>query len=291
MRSEKEMLDLILRVAREDERIRVVMMNGSRANPNAPRDPFQDFDIVYLVTEIAPFTYNPAWVRRFGEMMILQMPDAMGDPPPGDSGGFGYLMQFQDGNRIDLGFCPLELLEQQLKDSESILLLDKDGRVPPLPPPSDRDYLPKPPSASQFADCCNEFWWVSPYVAKGLWREELPYAKHNLDVYVREQLMKMLVWKIGVDTHFQKSPGKEGKYFQRCLDPQTWDQFLSTYAGASYEQTWDALLAMGELFRKCALQVAAHFGFEYPHDDDRRVSAHLRHVRALPKEAREIYPG
>ena len=54
MRSEQEMLDLILETARNDERIRAVIMNGSRANPNALRDPFQDFDIVYLVTETAP---------------------------------------------------------------------------------------------------------------------------------------------------------------------------------------------------------------------------------------------
>ncbi len=52
MRSEQEMLDLILDTARKDERIRAVMMNGSRANPNAPRDFFQDFDIVYFVTEV-----------------------------------------------------------------------------------------------------------------------------------------------------------------------------------------------------------------------------------------------
>ena len=36
MRSEQEMLDLILSIARRDDRIRVVIMNGSRANPNAP---------------------------------------------------------------------------------------------------------------------------------------------------------------------------------------------------------------------------------------------------------------
>ena len=38
MRSEKEMLDLIIRTAQDDVRIRAVIMNGSRANPNAPRD-------------------------------------------------------------------------------------------------------------------------------------------------------------------------------------------------------------------------------------------------------------
>jgi aminoglycoside 6-adenylyltransferase len=54
MRSEQAMLELVLKVARDDERIRAVLLNGSRANPNAPRDIFQDFDIVYLVTDPHP---------------------------------------------------------------------------------------------------------------------------------------------------------------------------------------------------------------------------------------------
>ncbi len=84
MRSEQQMFDLILDTARADERIRAVILNGSRANPNAPRDPFQDFDIVYLVTDVEPFVRNLEWIKRFGEMMILQMPDDMGDPLPDD---------------------------------------------------------------------------------------------------------------------------------------------------------------------------------------------------------------
>ena len=44
MRSEKEMYELILRIAREDERIRAVYMNGSRTNSNAPKDIFQRGD-------------------------------------------------------------------------------------------------------------------------------------------------------------------------------------------------------------------------------------------------------
>lgn len=52
MRSEKEMMGLILNTAREDERIRAVIMNGSRVNPNVKRDCFQDYDIVYVVKDI-----------------------------------------------------------------------------------------------------------------------------------------------------------------------------------------------------------------------------------------------
>jgi len=57
----------------------------------------------------------------------------------------------------------------------------------------------------------------------------------------------------------------------------------------SYDNTWEALFAMCDLFRAIATAVAEHFGFEYPHGDDDRVSAHLRHVRLLPKDAKEMY--
>jgi len=291
MRTEQQMLDLIIETAQCDERIRAVIMNGSRANPNAPRDPFQDFDIVYIVTDVEPFTRNLEWIRRFGEMMILQMPEDMQDPPPDNGGYFVYLMQFMDGNRIDLGIFTLSQWEEQNKDGDSlsVLLLDKDGTIEPFPPASDADYLPKSPTAKAFADCCNEFWWDSPYVAKGLWRQEILYAKHIQDVYVREQLMKMLTWHIGVKTDFKVSPGKLGKYFEKYLEPELWDMLLKTYADASYENTWNALFTMRDLFRKVAVPMAEHFGFEYPFDDDRRVSAHLEHVRSLPRDAKEIY--
>ena len=38
MRNEQEMLELIVNTAKNDARIRAVIMNGSRVNPNAPSD-------------------------------------------------------------------------------------------------------------------------------------------------------------------------------------------------------------------------------------------------------------
>lgn len=289
MRSEQQMLDLILRVAQSDDRIRVVLLNGSRANPNAPRDIFQDFDIIYLVTDPVPFIRNLPWIDQFGERMILQLPDEMGDTPLDPAEGSGYLIQFSDGNRLDLGIYPLHRLTEFVSDSETILLLDKDGRLPPLPPASDRDYLPTPPTAKAFADCCNEFWWVAPYAAKGLWRGEIIYARHNLDDYIRPMLEKMLTWHIGLRTGFSASTGKHGKYFQRFLEPELWDLLLQTYSSAGYTQSWDSLFAMCALFRRLAIPLADHYAFDYPFDDDHRVFAHLLHVRTLPTAAAAIY--
>jgi aminoglycoside 6-adenylyltransferase len=289
MRRESEMMDLILNIAREDDRIRAVILNGSRANPNSPRDFFQDYDFVYLVTDVASFRRDEHWIDRFGERMILQLPDDMQDPPPDINAGFGYLMQFSDGNRIDLNLYPVDRLGELEQDSLSILLLDKDGSIGCLAPASESGYLPKPPSLKAFSDCCNEFWWVGPYVAKGLWREEITYAKYMLDQVMRDQLMKMLTWYIGVKTQFSVNPGKFGKYFSRYLDPEFWQLLLKTYSNASYPNTWEALFAMCDLFRTAALSVAGHFGFEYPHGEDERVSAHLRYVRTLPRDAIEMY--
>jgi aminoglycoside 6-adenylyltransferase len=289
MRNEAEMLDLIVGTAREDERIRGVVLNGSRANPAAPRDPFQDFDVVYLVTDLAPFKENHDWIGRFGELMILQMPDEMGEPPPSRDRGFAYLMQFTDGNRIDLTLYPSDNLSRIFGDSLSVVLLDKDGLIGPLPPPSAAAYLPKPPSAKVFSDCCNEFWWVAPYVAKGLWREELTYARAMLDQSMRDELMKMLEWSVGVRTRFLENAGYCGKYLRNHLEPELWDLLEQTYADARADHTWEALFAMCRLFRQTALEVAGHFGFEYPNGDEARVTAHLRHVRDLPRNAREIY--
>jgi len=46
---------------------------------------------------------------------------------------------------------------------------------------------------------------------------------------------------------------------------------------------------MCELFRRTGKSVAQHFGFNYPADDDAKVSAHLKRVRVLPPDAAEMY--
>jgi aminoglycoside 6-adenylyltransferase len=101
--------------------------------------------------------------------------------------------------------------------------------------------------------------------------------------------MKMLAWHIGVKTRFLRNPGKFGKYYKQTLEPELWDMLQKTYSDASYDNTWEALFTLCKLFRVTAIRVAEHFGFEYPHGDDEKVSAHLKHVRYLPRNAREMY--
>ena len=81
MRTEQEMLDLILGVAKADERIHAVLLVGSRANPNMPRDKYQDYGITYFVKDAAPFynRYNSIdWIEKhFGKPSMTRLPEMM----------------------------------------------------------------------------------------------------------------------------------------------------------------------------------------------------------------------
>ncbi len=289
MRSETEMIDLILGIAKADDRVRAVIMNGSRTNPRAPKDCFQDYDIVYIVRDLPSFTRDHAWIDIFGERIILQMPEAMTLLPPCGNGSFNYQMLFADGNRIDLTLIPLEKWRELWEDdSLTTILLDKDGILPRLEPADDRGYHTAPPTAKLYADCCNEFWWVLQNAAKGIWRDELPYAM-RMHGYARDMLDQMAAWQIGLAHDYHVSPGKCGKYFKRYLPARLWESYRRTYAGGDYTDIWRSIFEMCALFRELALQISARFGFAYPCEDDRKMTAYLRHVRDLPGDAREVY--
>ena len=136
MRSEKEMIDLILDTARKDERIRAVYMNGSRTNPNAPKDLFQDYDIVYVVRETLPFIKDITWIDRFGERLYMQLPEQTGlllGYEADLANCYGWLMQFTDGNRIDLHVQSIPYAQQAIRtDRLCKILLDKDGLLPAM---------------------------------------------------------------------------------------------------------------------------------------------------------------
>ncbi len=279
MRSDREVLELILVTARTDPRVRAVILSGSRADPAAPRDALQDFDVVYVVEAVAPFRDEPGWWRVFGEPAIVQFPDTMLGAPPRTDEGFAILMQFLNGHRIDLTLLPVSAMAGFEHDGPSVVLHDPDGLVPPPPPPEAPHHLPERPTEAAFADICNEFWWVAPYVAKGLVRGELTYARHHLDTVLRAQVMTMLDWYVLLESGGKRGAGKYGRFLRRELPSELWTLLEQSYSDARPEAAWTALEALATLFRRVASAVAQRHGFAYPADDDERVTALLGRMR------------
>lgn len=277
MRSEKEMFDLIMSVAKMDPRVRAVYMNGSRTNPNAPKDVYQDYDIVYVVRDFDSFIADLNWIDIFGERLILQMPEAM--RYPSGAGHFNWMMVFIDGNRLDLTLIPIEKPELIDSDSLTIALLDKDGILPSFPMASDKDYIVKPPSELFYMSCCNNFWWCLQNVAKGIARDELPYAMLMYHNVIREELHDMISWYIGTITGFSVSPGKMGKYFKRYLPKEVYEQYVQTYSDSDYNNFWKAIFVACDLFQQLAVQVGAYMGYQYNQQDEENMRVYLNNVK------------
>lgn len=288
-RSEESILSLIIDTAKKDDRIRIVAINGSRVNPKAPKDFFQDYDIAFIVNDYASFTADPNWVNIFGRRLIMQTPSLMTGAKKDDK-RFSYLMQFIDGNRIDLTIIPYEERENYIKEDSLIkILLDKDKVLPSLASPSDQSHWIKKPTQKEFHDCCNEFWWVSVYVAKGLWRKEFLYATSHMESCIRKELLKILRWRIGIENNFEVSTGNGDKYMENYLTKDTFERLMRTYNLSDYDRCWDSLFTMIELFRKNATFVSEKLGFNYNSDDDKNVYAFLRHICSLPGNAKALY--
>jgi aminoglycoside 6-adenylyltransferase len=278
LRTEQEVMDLILDVAKADERIRAVLLVGSRANPHVPKDVYQDYDITYFVQDMTPFYNNPEWVEeRFGKPLIMQMPETMRNPM-GD-GNFNYMMIYPDGVRIDLSFVGSRYVD----DGEpAVILLDKDkgrGFLPPQVVPNYRYWHIRPPSPLFFYSCCNNFWWCLNNVAKGIARDELPYVMNMLNVWVRSELHEMINWYIGTLHGFNLTTGKEGKYIKRYLPPGLYAQYMATFCGSDYDDVWAAVDAMCDLFHTLALAVALHFGFTYRQEEEEGMREYIRMVK------------
>lgn len=290
MRDEATMYKLILDIANEDDKILAVYMNGSRVNVNAPKDIFQDYDIVFVVKETKPFIEDKNWIHKFGNILYMQYPDEHPDFPSDQENFYGWLMQFDDGNRIDLHVETVTHAKEHILDDKLCrILLDKEDILPKVLEPTDVDYYVGKPSEAQFRACVNEFWWCSNNLAKGLWREEMPYVQDMANFVVRKQLEKMLSWKVGLKTDFSVSIGKSAKYLHKWLDEEEYQLYLSTYFGGDMEEAWNAVLLMCDLFAAVTASVASGLNYTYDANEGEAALSFLKHVRNLPKDVDEIY--
>ena len=277
MRTPECMLQLILSAAKKDDNIRAVLMTGSRANPECPADVYQDFDIVYFVRDVLPYWDRPEWAAaQFGAPALLQRPESMRLIPPDANGSYVYLMLFPDGNRIDL---KITAKPYEATGEPAVLLLDKDGRFPPLSVRPGFWHVQKP-DAKRFSDCCNEFYWCMNNVAKGIARDEMPYAMEQLNHFVRDMLLLMLEWHAGMRHDFAVSVGKNGKYLKKYLPDDWYRRLLETYPCAEPASLWNAVFAMLALFGDAARNVAHRLGYSYDKAEEQAIRHYLHQVQS-----------
>lgn len=270
MRSEPEMMNMLVKFAMNDKRIRLVTMEGSRTNFNVPPDSFQDYDISYFVTDMDSFKESDQWLNVFGDRLMMQKPEDMELFPSELGNWFSYIILFEDGNKLDLTLIPINEVEDYFTNSDGLVevLLDKDVLIQEEVIANDHQYWIKKPTAREFDDCCNEFWMVSTYIVKGLARKEILFAIDHLNEIARPNLLRMMAWKIGSEQGYTFSVGKNYKFINQYLPNEDWKSLLSTYSENGYQEMWQSLLTCYSLFRTYAKAVASSLKYEYPEYDE-----------------------
>ena len=258
MRTDHEILDLILQIAKKIQ-VDAVALSGSRTNQKAPKDEFQDYDVVYLVENFEELISDLSWLDQFGKRVIEQEV-TLGHRRL-------YLMLFEDGNRLDLTLCPEDHIQEWVESEADFTVLEDTKGLFETYSPSPERYWITPATETDFEKSCNEFWWVSAYVVKGICRNQVIYATDHLYGICQQELLKVLAWQVASDRG-KVDIGKNYKYLFNYLPAEKKKEFSNLLDFSSLDKIIQSLLATMQIFHQEAQSLSQKMGFEY----DREVA-------------------
>ena len=253
MRTDQEMLELILGTAKKLQ-VDAVALSGSRAEGHAPKDEFQDYDVVYVVDDLDTLTRDLAWLDQFGTRIIEQH-NILGNRRL-------YLMLFEDGNRIDLTLCPKDHIQEWVESEADFTVLEDPKGLFESYSPSPQRFWTSPASETDFKKACNEFWWVSAYVVKGICRNQLIYATDHLYGICQQEFLKILAWQVARNRGLVDI-GKNYKYLFNYLPIDKEKEFSALLDFSSLDKITQSLFATMQLFHQEAQSLAQKMDFKY----------------------------
>ena len=258
MRTDQEMLGLILQIAKKIQ-VGAVALSGSRTNQKIQTDEFQDYDVVYLVENFEELISDLSWLDQFGKRVIEQEV-TLGHRRL-------YLMLFEDGNRLDLTLCPEDHIQEWVESEADFTVLEDTKGLFETYSPSPERYWITPATETDFEKSCNEFWWVSAYVVKGICRNQVIYATDHLYGICQQELLKVLAWQVASDRG-KVDIGKNYKYLFNYLPAEKKKEFSNLLDFSSLDKIIQSLLATMQIFHQEAQSLSQKMGFEY----DREVA-------------------
>jgi aminoglycoside 6-adenylyltransferase len=280
MRNESTIYTLLIQWAERDDNIRAMVVNGSRGDPTRTPDALSDYDVAVFVRDLE-LIRDDEWLARFGDVMVrwpLKPESTLGPD------WITQLVLFSDGVRIDFQFTGPQMRDIEVAADYHCVLIDKDRlseSLTGIPIEGSTIILP---TAAEFAERVNAFWWDIPYVAKALKRREIDYARFVMESDLRfNKLHPLIRWHIGLTCGVRTDLGIFGRWFSRYLDDTTWRAYLETYSGSDVEDQWRAMFAMTRFVRMLGADIALRVDCLYPRRTDEDVSAHLRQIRDDPE--------
>ena len=255
--------------ADQEAAIRLVLVVGSQARvTDPPADQWSDLDLVLFCIDFAPYLADQSWLHQFGMLWVCV---------PEEGHNSELFAVYEGGHKADLYFMALENLPAFHYDRRYRVLIDKDGLAARLPPPQNAPPRADPPAQEPFEATVNAFWYQAMQVAKFIRRRDLWRVKAH-DHLLKKHLLAMLEWHARATEGTDLDTWYGGRFMREWVDPGAWADLHQTFGAFGAAESWRALQASMELFRRIATETADRLALVYP----AQVEAHLSGwVRAM----------
>ena len=237
-----------------------------------PADEWSDLDIIIYAKDHKTYLSDTDWLENIGNVWItFTYHTASGQPE--------RLILFEGSFQVDMVFLPCKDLYQMVKDRITPdnfyrgvrVLIDKDNISGYIVPSSFRPALSFSIDETVFLQTVNMIWFGSIYVAKQLLRGELWLAKTR-ENELKSLLLQMMEW------HAKAMYGKNydvwyaGRFLHEWLDQNTLDELKNTFGYYEKADSFRALSATINLFRRLSVETAGKLNFRYPFKTDKHIT-------------------
>ena len=92
----------------------------------------------------------------------------------------------------------------------------------------------------------------------------------------------MIEWNEEARRHWETRVPPFGKRMAHWVDKETWQDLHTIFGRFNSQDSWKALFATMNLFRKLATDTAQWLGYHYPLETDQVISAYVQKLTISP---------
>ena len=275
----EKLIERFVAWAEKESGISSVVVIGSRARMDHPADEWADLDVIVVTRDPARLLAQTDWLEDIGKPVLTFIEDTS------NGGEKERRVLFDNGLDVDFSVIPYDKIEMMLQPEVFAqvagelrnvfgrgvrVLLDNEGQVDRLGELSTRYQAPTPrlPSEGEFLQVVQDFWYHTVWTARHLRRGELWWGGSGLNGRLKELLFILLEWQARATNNPEHDTWFRGRFLEEWADPRAVRELRGVFAHYDEEDTWQALLAMMDLFRWLAMETAECWKFVYPVDGD-----------------------
>lgn len=264
------LLEAIVAWARSDPNVLALVMTGSRARAGASPDGFADFDLEIIAEDVQALVRDDRWWRAFGEVWVYWFDEDPEEPT--------RLIVYENGQKVDFSLYGRERIHKQRENLDELyergyrVLVDKERLTAELPKPTGAFPVRSLPTQDEFTAVVYEFWFEAFHIPRYLMRDELWVVKFR-DWTMKEMLLKVLEW------HAIASKPTDvwhiGLRMREWVDTKTGEEVGFIFGHFDAADSWRALIATMDLFRRVGRETATQLGLEYPEQTDAHITKYV----------------